>query len=244
MPFRRCRPLWRALLISLVIHALLLVGAVRLVAPLPESSSSTLQVMVGSSPRFTAPASPAAASDRPRQRPAAPPVAPAETRRAIAQPLVQAVPSPFVSPPPAGSPAAPLEPAGEAPVSKPVAAASAGAGGARGDRAAGSTSTGASADDVRQYRVSLASAARRFKRYPPLARERGWEGSADVSITLHARLPVPEVALTRSSGHRLLDDQAVDMVTQAVRSTELPEGLRGRDLRLVLPVRFSLEGDQ
>ena len=128
-------------------------------------------------------------------------------------------------------------------MSKPPTAASAGAGAARGDKAA-LAPAGTSADDVRQFRVSLASAARRFKRYPPLARERGWEGSADVSITLHARVPVPEVALTRSSGHRLLDDQAVDMLMQAVRATEVPEGLRGRDLRLVLPVRFNLESDQ
>lgn len=102
-------------------------------------------------------------------------------------------------------------------------------------------SQGLSADDLRQYRMSLAIAARRFKRYPALARERGWEGTSQVAINLIAALPTPQIALLDSSGRKALDEQAVEMITQAARVTELPEVLKGRDFRVVLPVKFSLE---
>jgi len=103
---------------------------------------------------------------------------------------------------------------------------------------------GVSADDLRQYRLSLATAARRFKRYPALARERGWEGTVDVALNFSSLLPVPETVLVRSSGRSLLDEQALEMIAQAARVTSLPEGMKGRDFRVLIPVKFSLEGDQ
>ena len=103
---------------------------------------------------------------------------------------------------------------------------------------------GAHPEDVRHYRVALASAAKRFKRYPPLARERGWEGTAEVAVLLYAAQRRPEVLLIRSSGRDLLDAQAMEMLGQALRVAEVPAGLRGRDLRIELPVRFSLEDER
>ena len=61
---------------------------------------------------------------------------------------------------------------------------------------------------------------------------------------MSAPSPVPELSLVRSSGHEVLDEQALTMLTQAARVTALPEGLRARDFRLLLPVQFSLENDQ
>jgi protein TonB len=98
-----------------------------------------------------------------------------------------------------------------------------------------------SPDDLRQYRVALAIAARRFKRYPPLARERGWEGRVEVAVSMSSSLPVPKMSLVRSSGHALLDEQAVSMVERASAATALPDGLRGRGFRVLLPIEFSME---
>ena len=104
--------------------------------------------------------------------------------------------------------------------------------------------SGVSGDDLRQYRLSLASAARRFKRYPALATQRGWEGTVEVALNVSALAPVPEVVLVRSSGRSVLDEQALEMLSQAARVTALPDGLRARDFRIVLPVQFSLENDR
>ena len=101
--------------------------------------------------------------------------------------------------------------------------------------------TGLSADDLRQYRVSLASAAGRFKRYPALAREQGWEGTVELAIRFHAAAMAPDVELVRSSGRDILDAQALDMLAQAARATNLPDALRGRDFAIPMPVKFSLD---
>jgi len=100
---------------------------------------------------------------------------------------------------------------------------------------------GISADDLRQYRIELAIASRRYKRYPALARERGWQGRVEVAVSVTAWQPRPQFSLARSSGHATLDRQAVAMLEQASSDTTLPAGLRGRDFRILLPVEFTLD---
>ncbi|MCM8611518.1 TonB family protein [Accumulibacter sp.] len=107
--------------------------------------------------------------------------------------------------------------------------------------AAAAPSAGVSADDLRQYRIDLAIASRRFKGYPALARERGWEGRVEVAVSVSAWQPRPQLSLARSSGHAPLDQQAVAMLEQAATATLLPAGLRGRDFRILLPVEFTLD---
>lgn len=100
---------------------------------------------------------------------------------------------------------------------------------------------GISADGLRQYRIELAGAARRFRHYPAVARSRGWEGVAEVVVSVNAGVPLPSVKLQGTSGHGLLDEQAVEMLTRAVATTPLPESLRGRSFSVPMPIRFSLE---
>lgn len=100
---------------------------------------------------------------------------------------------------------------------------------------------GISADGLRQYRLALAREARRFKRYPTLARERGWEGAPEVVVSISRLQALPNVALNRSSGYPLLDEQAMEMISQAVRLVALPEALQGRDIRVPVAVRFALD---
>lgn len=125
------------------------------------------------------------------------------------------------------------EPARAAPEATPASASAATAGRA-----------GVSADDLRQYRVALAIAARRFKRYPPVARERGWEGRVEVAVSVSAWQPAPGVSLVRSSGRAELDEQALSMLEHAAAATILPESLKGKDLRVSLAIEFSLADDR
>lgn len=103
---------------------------------------------------------------------------------------------------------------------------------------------GVRADALREYRVSLAIAARRFKRYPELALERGWEGTVEVAISMTNWQQRPQPALVRSSGHSVLDEQALSMIEQASVRTVLPDSLKGRDFRFVLPIEFIRESDR
>lgn len=100
---------------------------------------------------------------------------------------------------------------------------------------------GVSAEDLRQYRVALAIAARRFKQYPLEARESRWEGRVEIALSASAGQRVPHASLVHSSGYRALDEQALSMVAQAAAVTPLPESLQGAEIRVLLPIEFSLE---
>ncbi len=98
-----------------------------------------------------------------------------------------------------------------------------------------------SPDGVRQYRLNLAREARRFKRYPPLARQRGWEGVVVVLVSTVANGLLPQVSLSQSSGFELLDQEALELVSQAAHTATVPESLRNRQFGLTLPIHYRLD---
>lgn len=121
-----------------------------------------------------------------------------------------------------------------------------GMGGDSGDNNAAPTAApplgeGVSPDALRHYVLALVPEARRLKRYPALARERGWEGTVEVTVRLNRLQGMPAIAVTRSSGFPILDEQAMAIIGQAVRLVVVPELLRGKEVSIPLPIRFSLE---
>jgi protein TonB len=101
-----------------------------------------------------------------------------------------------------------------------------------------------SAEAMRRYRMDLALAASGVHAYPDVARARGWQGTVEVVLETRIRSPEPRVSLWRSSGYAALDAQAVDTLARAARATPLPAALRTRELRVVVAVRFDLDGER
>lgn len=99
------------------------------------------------------------------------------------------------------------------------------------------------ADGIREYRMALGIRAKRFRHYPEVARENGWEGEPSVAVRLGAAMAAPTVALEKSSPYPALDEQALDTVRRAVLATPVPESIRGRELRIVFSVSYSLTDD-
>lgn len=236
------RTLLPALAASLLLHAVLLSGANRPLLPPLEVVPAALNAVLRVPAPGASPASPPSAA----AKPSAPQAASMPRQLAVASPLAPTEAPPSVV---ANEDKAPAVPVVSALSTAPVANGSAspsrssGVSNAASGAAPAAGRQGVSGDDLRQYRLSLASAARRFKRYPALASQRGWEGTAEVALNISASAPIPEVVLVRSSGRSVLDEQALEMLGQAVRVTALPEGLKARDFRIVLPVQFSLEND-
>ncbi len=96
-----------------------------------------------------------------------------------------------------------------------------------------------SADGLRRYRLSLATQARRFKRYPAQALTAGWSGTAEIRLAV-ASDGQGEATLSRSSGYAVLDRAAQTMIEQSAQHTPVPETLRGRAFSVVLPVLFDI----
>ncbi|MEO8411649.1 MAG: TonB family protein [Propionivibrio sp.] len=187
---------------------------------------------------------------RPKSEPkntpkAAPPavLSPPPTPLRVPRPPVSPAPKPSLAPPPdsplATADAPPLAAASPA-VAKPSPTVSPSPTPGRDQTAPAEKSRVISAEALRQFRVALGDTAERYKRYPALARERGWEGVTEISITLRKNASAPLVALSASSGHTLLDDQALEIMRQAANATLVPGPLRDADFSVRMPVKFRL----
>lgn len=92
-----------------------------------------------------------------------------------------------------------------------------------------------------QYRIALITAARRFKQYPRVAIDNNWEGRVDVRLVIDANGAITSLSIKTSSGYKILDQQALQMIRKAKPSATIPPALRGRSFTLDLPVLFSLK---
>lgn len=90
------------------------------------------------------------------------------------------------------------------------------------------------------YGRELAGAVATRQRYPRLAQMRQWQGTAVLQLELAAAGGLLAVRVLSSSGHEILDRQAVDMVREAIPLPPLPDALAGRPLTVDVPVVFRL----
>jgi TonB family protein len=96
-------------------------------------------------------------------------------------------------------------------------------------------------NDVRWYRLQVATLAAEFKEYPTMARESGLEGVVGVRLRLAPDRMFPEISLVRSSGVGVLDDAALRMIALAAGKIDVPASMRGRVLSVDLPVDYRLD---
>jgi protein TonB len=227
--------MWRALAISLALHAWLLANGWPQIHPQQTAGPlhATLRPLAaapGTAPAEVAPAKHSSQAAVARV---------AERVHGAASTVAMAAPAPAVAAI-ATSTASPADrsPAegggGAARVPAATANAAAGQGGAGGD--------GADADGLRQYRLALAREARRFKRYPERALLAGIGGTAEVRVE-HAAGAVPVARLARSSGDEALDAAALSMMREAAPHAAVPELLRGRSFAVSLPVIFDASAE-
>ena len=73
-----------------------------------------------------------------------------------------------------------------------------------------------------------------------MARERGWTGTAEVRVDVSPGGQPWQVLLARSSGHEVLDREAVLLMLNAAATTVLPDSLRGREFAVRMPVTFDI----
>jgi len=217
------RLLGLALLASLALHGLILLLLAMLreaqpspPAPPPLTARFAKPKPPPELPRVEpSPAPPRPAARAPRPAPAAAPapiiaVEPARQAMESAPVVPDAPPQP--APPPA---AARLE-------SQPAAAA------------------GPDPGSVARFRLELMEIARRYKRYPRIAQENNWEGRVELRIAFAESGAMTAVAVKKSAGRAVLDEEAQAMIRSAQPQLSVPPALRGRAFTLEIPVEFSL----
>ena len=92
------------------------------------------------------------------------------------------------------------------------------------------------------YRLALIDAAKRYKRYPVRAIERGWEGRVEVRLVVGANGTIKSALVKSSSRYQILDEQALDMVQRAFNALgQVQPAPRGREFTVDVPVIFELQ---
>lgn len=147
-----------------------------------------------------------------------------ELPRAADMPATTAVPTARPAPAAAASSGAPAQPA------------MVGAG-------AGTKQPGSDVDTgiLDRYRLALIESAKRYKRYPGQAMDKGWQGKVEVRLVIGANGRTRSTSIKSSSGYEILDKQALDMVNKAKPLTRIPAALRGREFVVDIPVIFDLQ---
>jgi len=98
----------------------------------------------------------------------------------------------------------------------------------------------ADAGSLRDYERRLRIEAGRFIRYPRVAHDNNWVGTAEVSMVVGANGLIRSITVKTSSGYKVLDDQALDMARRAKPLVPIPSSLRGKEFTVPLTVIFNL----
>lgn len=97
-------------------------------------------------------------------------------------------------------------------------------------------------DDARHhYGNSLWGAISKHKKYPKIAQMRGLEGEVIVELQLDGSGKLKSKKIAQSSGHEVLDKQAMEMVEKALPFPMPPEALRSSNFTITVPVPFKLD---
>jgi protein TonB len=189
------------------------------------------------------PPAPAPQPEPPKPRVEEPPPPPPRVKP-VAKPSpvpLRRVPAPAAEPPPVQSPPpvqrAPVDAAPATPVAPSPAAPAARVDPQPAPPAQSTPDTG-SLDD---YRVELMRVARKYKRYPRAAMDNNWEGRVVVRMVVGANGMISSISIAASTGHEVLDKQALDMIQKAKGGVLIPPALRGKEFTLEIPVIYSLK---
>ena len=220
---------------SLVFHALLLFAlpGLREGRSAPEIPG-VLVAHIVESPR-AAPSAPQPVARPPEPpKPRIEPIKPPPVRKP--SPLAERPVAPAPPPPTAESTPPSVEPAPAAPAASvpgPVARTEP----APGPAAPAAAELGSLGDYERALRIIAA----RYKRYPRVAVDNNWEGTVEVTMVVGANGIVSSITVKTSSGHRTLDDQAIEMFKRAKPLVPIPPALRGKEFTVVLRAIYSLK---
>ena len=91
------------------------------------------------------------------------------------------------------------------------------------------------------YARRISEALGRYKEYPRAAQMRGWQGSVTMRLQVASTGRLIDAQLYSSSGHDVLDKEALALARKTERLPAPPDGLRDGDIVVLVPIVFRLE---
>jgi len=92
-----------------------------------------------------------------------------------------------------------------------------------------------------EYTRKVRDKIAQVKRFPRLARDRGYEGQPVVAFTLNKDGSLLGYSLAVTSGHSILDKSALETVKKAVPYPGIPGKLNLETINLKLPISYILQ---
>ena len=80
-----------------------------------------------------------------------------------------------------------------------------------------------------------------LKRYPPEAKRKGLEGVVLITFTVLNNGEIEALKVKKSSGHRILDEEALSFVKEASPFPPFPQEISRNEIVIRLPIRFTLQ---
>ena len=236
------RALNYAMAASIVLHGVLLFGIAQRDRPrLAESPMPSILARLAESPSPTPAAESLLQSAPARQLPRARPEAP----KRLAKPAPAPTPQPAAEA--AVEPALVAEaPAESIPLDSPAPPAPAKTGEATASIAApAAASAGVPPADpavdpgsLERYRLELKLVAAKYKRYPRTATDNNWKGVVALRVVVGPSGQLASLAVTKTSGHEVLDRQAQEMFRSAAADVPVPPVLRGKQFAVDVAVDY------
>ena len=110
-------------------------------------------------------------------------------------------------------------------------------------RASGSgsqRSAGGKAGDSKHYFSQLSAWLGQHKTYPPELKKRKAQGIVTVKFGIRRNGEIFATSVKSSSGHKALDDAALQMLADASPLPPLPASIKKEQIHLVIPIEYSL----
>jgi periplasmic protein TonB len=221
------RTLYACFGFSIALHGLAMISFPGLRSPDRPADERVLTAMFASRSEPSESTSPARAARPPRERQVSEPEVPLKPVEPVPVPMAKAEEPAAVAPTQASAPpAVPVVPSDSAPV----------------EARASTPAEAVDASLLEAYRLALIDAAKRYKRYPVQAMERGWEGRVEIRVVVDANGMIKSALVKRSSRYQVLDDQALDMVRKAFNAlAQVRPAPRGSEFTVDVPVIFELQ---
>lgn len=93
---------------------------------------------------------------------------------------------------------------------------------------------------IKKYREAIKRKIEEEKKYPSLAEKNGYEGKVTIRFELEVSGQVDKVEVLKSSGHKMLDKEAVRAVTNAVPYPSMPKSIKRKYIIIEVPIVFRL----
>ena len=94
---------------------------------------------------------------------------------------------------------------------------------------------------IESYSAQLTKAIARQKKYPRIAKMRGWQGEIILNLKIDGQGNLIKAKIKQGSKFKILDTEGMNMVKRASPFPKPPKGLESKIFNVIVPISFKLQ---